>query len=1718
VTATEIEALVTAEKTLRALATRPGSSDVNDEYLYGRLSNAHNRIREFEKTPPNESLQAAEAQRYAKAALDLCTAWFRFAAVGGLAEDGTGLRGTGAAELVCSMAAAILELDFAAALLPAFSEYGGLGLFGSALCHVGEEVLLIATTKLRHVAVRCTHYARRQPRGMESLTTNIEAFRNGLFARLRELASRPGRRLRVRHFKELVNEIAGVLSNTYSGVQVFEMGCLLSLQLTVDLSSFCEGVPEGDAVEAVDWMASVMSTLLSDSKVPEAGPGEERALGSPDQLREWIADNGLWSSLLLHAGSGAQRRAHTIFSVLLSSHALAPYHLVGALADAGAFPPSHVTPPSRIAMQSALLVALPTLGAEAAVEFFGELCGVLGFEHLTGEGINLLVRATQQALAAGHDPTSGGNNMELSRSLAFAYLLHYLQWGYHQPQVPTETLDCAQRALFHTLAPHPALAPLLPALAAEALTLAAAASASGAVATSSSSCVHALGAMAVDAARLATASPHGGSRESTEGASSKFAARALALKGVSCLCSSLPSSGAEPPLMEIDAQFWVAAFVDALGFFLRLPGARIEAGQVSSLWTRLIIQPVFGLPVLQGAMQYFKLAFLAEPAASQALLEPLATTQDLSLEAQTAHNVIFCPASFGDDPPPLSETLFFPDLSNANMHGGATTVTAIMPDETPPPSTPIRRLSSKSEANDPDMYVDFRTDDSTVNTRAAAVGIVLPETSSRSPRLRLDQVQAVLPVGSSLLLGELYGYDAIERRLWDEFEAHGRVDDGEALRHRDAAAMRCRGAIERDVSVVNAPAPLQEAHQKFSELCDLLTRGTFDASSRALRDREEARARAEDEVIAAKFAQARASAISRRRCECFPPVLPEVATACAAFTRANVELIMELRHVAARVQLGLVELVGIPGFARALRAAGKSHGDPLLERLQRNNYWLTAQSEDDTARSDLAVGVARIASAAITAPCASLPAVAAVRLEDDPLLARPEGLLGYVDVSNVSSGGRVLAAHRRGAAVALKVHSDQSSNEAACRREIRALHLLRQACVVSFQGLFRESGKTYLELEWCSGGTLFAWCEQHAGVVGAEDLEAFVKCLGIFRQFWHAVAYVHSKGAMHGDLCLENVLLTGDHRPVLSDFENCFLGDCDVKEYGIAGRPTPGYAAPELEDTGVASACGPVPTKASDVYAGGVSMSKAFLSVELDLNACPCHPTTGQRRLPDERTDVDVADLLQLALAQEPRSRPSAEAIATHRALDPTGFLRRRGLLGGGQGQPAASDGLLGVAEQLREEYRGRRVDEPLIFARDAVFDAFARSRVGEWAEEAVLGEWRVVLSGESGVDGGGLRREVITLFFEQLAQSPLVVRAGSDSYGAPAVLFIADRLRAELGPQQWRLMWSAVGAMVLRAVVHFGNAPASFSSAVFDCAFGRLCRLPPDIDGSGNAGDDSGTNAVSDLAQLRVVRGDDWARSELLDLLRRLRQADAQKEAGYRWMLAQRTAIALSEVVGATEGGSAASSYKMSTDALETMAAMLEPWSYQFLVQNGRVGSDGSSMHRGAVLEWALLWDVYLKYIGGGDRWLAYEAFADGLSARGRRRDMWANLTGEQIVQALEGSALTADVVVANLEFKPSYGYDQQIQSFCQVIRTFSAKELSMFLRFSTGIGNMPASCKFPNGQKLTIRFMPDQLDRLPSAHTCFWVVDLPPYIDEDDMGVKLRQAIAAPQPFALS
>ena len=1660
----ELRKFVNGEAQLRALAVH-ADFYTDEDALFELLSLASSTVVELERLPPMDQHALDAAQRLLKAILGFCTAWMRMAACGRLEEGAERLRGRRAAELVFQTVSALLtsESGLGASMLLSFDELEGLTLMGKAACHVEEDAVVGAVRSFREVTRRFAASARQRER-TGNMMRSLEGFRENFCRRLTDLAVRSERRMLVVRFKEVVNELGGILSEAYSKSQVVDILCGLSLQLTSELVVQCPGIPDADGIEALDWLTNVLRTLL------ERGSTD----ASPESIRDWLETTGFFARLASLGACRVQQRAAGLLLVLLQRRVLAPAELVSALAKAGALSPASSIPATcRLALQGAVAAAAANLPLHATLDLIDSLCGLWPFAALALEGVDLLVQLTRVALAVGYDANSTDAG-SLNRSLAVMYLLRFLQWGHRQEDADrTEALAFALRSL-RALLSHTGLRPLLPLMTAEALSLALENGGGAVQPAAAARCSRVLGRLAADIS--ATVRGEG-----------RIEASAWKL-----LLQTMPPVGAAVPFDGEHAEYWLAAFVDALSTFLAAKDVEIGSQEVGILWSRLVVRPILGLPVSFGALQYFKLAFAAPGPASVLLLAPYLAAPHPPTEVKMAYISIFCPSSF-QDAPPLNSSFFFPEARRFREEGS---VVAHSPPRLPPP---LRRSFSSDDSFWPEIGADSSLN--ALAQAAATANVELPETSASVPRLRLDRVQAVLPnpQGTSLF-GELTVYDATERRLWDEFDELGSVEDAEALRQRDAAALRCLAVLDKEIDAAGRagrelPSALAEARAKFSSLCELAGQGASAAMAQRIGAAELAFASAEEEFIEASSAHRRLRARCRRQGEPSPST-QALTAARSNLDQAHLALVAEMRLAAQWAQLGLVEITGIAGFARALRAAGPTHADPLLERLLHHSRWCAKQAEND-----------RRAASAPSSPIRLVKerpsAVAMDSMDAETLLKRAElrvdAFAGF-DATPLGNGIRAVVARKQSApaeAVVLKAY--QEAERDLCLRELQALRKLRgHPQVLSLMDVFKSAACTYLQLPYCPGGTLEQWCAKHEDALQrGRDADVFVRGQSIWRQIWQAVGQLHVAGVCHGDLTLQNVLLWADLRPVLADFRRCALQAPVAEDWWPA--PTADYAAPELEADPLK-----VPTLPADVYSAGVAMAKTFLGLEIQVSSCPYHPTRGHRSLPEERSDADVCELLQLLLAEKASTRPSASSAQSHRGLEPLGFLRRRGLLGSVDSGPQT---FLSSAELLREEFRGKRVEEPLMLSRETVFDDIAGSKVGEWREEALLGEWRVMLSDESGVDGGGLRREVVTLFFEQLESSSLVLKAGMDG-SEVLTLFVNDRQRAQQSVQQWRQTWTTVGAMLLRALVHFGNAPLALSSAIFDCALGRLPRLPPDDLGAGV--EEDVRKSIDRMIARRDAEGDDWALSQLSDLLRRLRRADPQKEAGYRWMLAQR-------VQESADGRSVVSA--LSTESFETVEAMLEPAAYGLLARMASPSSEGKLLLDGAAFEWVLLWDLYLKYLGGGDRWLAYQALAAGFTTQGRRSAMWSSMTGEQIVELLEGVPLTPEAVLPNLEFKPGYGYETQIQYFTAVLASFSAEELQKFLRFATGIGRLPASRRFPAGQKLAIRFMPtDNLDQLPSAHTCFWVVDVPPYEDQEDMGRKLRVAIAAPQPFALS
>ena len=70
-------------------------------------------------------------------------------------------------------------------------------------------------------------------------------------------------------------------------------------------------------------------------------------------------------------------------------------------------------------------------------------------------------------------------------------------------------------------------------------------------------------------------------------------------------------------------------------------------------------------------------------------------------------------------------------------------------------------------------------------------------------------------------------------------------------------------------------------------------------------------------------------------------------------------------------------------------------------------------------------------------------------------------------------------------------------------------------------------------MEYMPGGNLLDWLNRRKAEKGSEPIPELKR---IFRQIAQAIEYCHNRGVIHRDLKLENVLMSGDDIPKLTDF------------------------------------------------------------------------------------------------------------------------------------------------------------------------------------------------------------------------------------------------------------------------------------------------------------------------------------------------------------------------------------------------------------------------------------------------------------------------------------------------------------------------------------------------------------------------------------------------------
>lgn len=132
-----------------------------------------------------------------------------------------------------------------------------------------------------------------------------------------------------------------------------------------------------------------------------------------------------------------------------------------------------------------------------------------------------------------------------------------------------------------------------------------------------------------------------------------------------------------------------------------------------------------------------------------------------------------------------------------------------------------------------------------------------------------------------------------------------------------------------------------------------------------------------------------------------------------------------------------------------------------------------------------------------------------------------------------------------------------SESEIKIHREINSLKMLNHPNIVNLVEVMKSGKYIGIVLEYASGGELFDYILQHKYLK-----ENVAKKL--FAQLVSGVDYMHSKGLIHRDLKLENLLLDKHKNVIISDFGFVNSYNKDKNDLMKTSCGSPCYAAPEL--------------------------------------------------------------------------------------------------------------------------------------------------------------------------------------------------------------------------------------------------------------------------------------------------------------------------------------------------------------------------------------------------------------------------------------------------------------------------------------------------------------------------------------------------------------------------
>ncbi|KAG7662808.1 uncharacterized protein J8A68_003662 [[Candida] subhashii] len=262
--------------------------------------------------------------------------------------------------------------------------------------------------------------------------------------------------------------------------------------------------------------------------------------------------------------------------------------------------------------------------------------------------------------------------------------------------------------------------------------------------------------------------------------------------------------------------------------------------------------------------------------------------------------------------------------------------------------------------------------------------------------------------------------------------------------------------------------------------------------------------------------------------------------------------------------------------------------------------------------------------------------------------------LGEGEFGKVKLGWRKDGKHPSQVAIKLIKRSSiikDSESEIKIHREINSLKLLNHPNIVNLVEVMKSGKYIGIVLEYASGGELFDYILHHKYLK-----ENVAKKL--FSQLVSGVDYMHSKGLIHRDLKLENLLLDKHQNVIISDFGFVNSYNREKSDLMKTSCGSPCYAAPELVLTQ-----SPYEGRKVDIWSLGVILY-AMLAGYLPFDDDPenedgsdiirlYHYICKTPLTFPEYVSPLARDLLRKIIIADPKKRITLDEIRTHAWLSP---------------------------------------------------------------------------------------------------------------------------------------------------------------------------------------------------------------------------------------------------------------------------------------------------------------------------------------------------------------------------------------------------------------------------------------------------------------------------------